>query len=185
MDLLMKLGLKDREASSADKISLGQTKRVAIARAVRAGARILFLDEPLSGLDEEGIEEVLALLSSLVQRERLTLVIVEHAFNISRILNLAHTVWTLSDGKIQIDTKQNVSVQIHGGFDGMAQKIIDTFTQPGCQIHEQILYGGARLIKIPPLLPDKSRNHQFWTFAQWLFSAIVVWWSGISIRKVL
>ena len=37
------LGLGERLDSSCDKISLGQMKRVAIARAVHAGAKILFL----------------------------------------------------------------------------------------------------------------------------------------------
>ena len=81
--MLAGLGLAGREESSGDRISLGQSKRVAIARAVQAGARILFLDEPLSGLDAAGIEAALGLLSALARNERLTLVIVEHTFNIS------------------------------------------------------------------------------------------------------
>ena len=52
--MLARLGLAGREDSSADRISLGQSKRVAIARSVSAGARILFLDEPLAGLGSAG-----------------------------------------------------------------------------------------------------------------------------------
>jgi ABC-type branched-subunit amino acid transport system ATPase component len=40
--------------SYCDQISLGQMKRVAIARTIRAGSKVLFLDEPLSGLDGDG-----------------------------------------------------------------------------------------------------------------------------------
>jgi ABC-type branched-subunit amino acid transport system ATPase component len=106
--LLSGLGLEQRADSSADKISLGQTKRVAIARAVRAGARVLFLDEPLAGLDAKGIEEVMTLLTDLAHNDKVTLVIIEHVFNIPRVLDLAHTVWTLRDGCITSETPEKV-----------------------------------------------------------------------------
>lgn len=99
--LLTDLGLGDRSQSSADKVSLGQTKRVAIARAVHAGAKILFLDEPLSGLDAPGVKSVLDLLKSLVDSHRLTLVIVEHVWSARHIIPLADTLWTLDQGKLK------------------------------------------------------------------------------------
>ena len=99
---LRKIGLGDRLDSSCDKISLGQMKRVAIARAIQAGAKVLFLDEPLSGLDKHGISEVMSYLEALVRENSITLVIVEHVFNIPTALKLADTVWTLSNGKMTI-----------------------------------------------------------------------------------
>lgn len=99
--MLARLGLAGREDSSADKISLGQSKRVAIARAVVAGARILFLDEPLAGLDWQGINDVLDLLKSLVSDHHVTLVIVEHTFNQSYLHGLVTTDWLLANGNIQ------------------------------------------------------------------------------------
>lgn len=108
------LGLNGRENSSADQISLGQTKRVAIARAVQAGARVLFLDEPLAGLDAKGIGDVLELLRQLVQEHRVTLVVVEHVFNIPRILDLADTVWTLQNGRINVESPSAVGDQCIG-----------------------------------------------------------------------
>jgi branched-chain amino acid transport system ATP-binding protein len=147
-DLLGGIGLKDRGDSSADKISLGQTKRVAIVRAIRGGARILFLDEPLAGLDADGIEDVLALLASLAQQERVTLVIVEHVFNIPRILNLAQTVWTLSDGRIQVETAHGVSGKIALAFDSVVQNLLDNFSGPDRKVHEHLFHGGAKLLRI-------------------------------------
>ncbi|MEI8197453.1 MAG: ATP-binding cassette domain-containing protein, partial [Phycisphaerae bacterium] len=49
-ELLQALGLGDRGDSSADKISLGQTKRIAFARAAHSNTKIIFLDAPLAGL---------------------------------------------------------------------------------------------------------------------------------------
>lgn len=104
---LSSLNLVGRGDSSADKISLGQTKRVAIARAVHAGAKVLFLDEPLAGLDAEGVKEVLDLLRKLVEEDQITLVIVEHLLNIPLLARLATDVWTLQDGTLK---QSNVSI---------------------------------------------------------------------------
>lgn len=99
--ILARVGLAGRESLSADNISLGQSKPVAIARAVAAGARVLFLDEPLAGLDRRGVADVLALLEALVREHRLTLVIVEHIFNQASLQCLVTTHWLLVNGKIQ------------------------------------------------------------------------------------
>lgn len=109
--ILANLGLKGRETSSADKISLGQSKRVAIARAVKGGAQILFLDEPLAGLDAHGITEILSLLKVLVQNRKITLIIVEHVFNIYYLLDLATSVWTLTNGKITVTSPRAFSIK--------------------------------------------------------------------------
>jgi ABC-type branched-subunit amino acid transport system ATPase component len=97
---LAALGLTGRDDSSADKISLGQSKRVVIARALQAKARILFLDEPLSGLDAVGIRDVLTHLRTLATDQGLSLVIIEHVLNIPRLLDFVTTVWTLKSGHL-------------------------------------------------------------------------------------
>lgn len=110
-EMLARFGLAGRENSSADMVSLGQSKRVAIARCVHAGARIIFLDEPLAALDSKGIDDVIAFLRSLVKEHRITLVVVEHVFNIPRILDLATTVWTLRDGKIDVEDPEVIRAE--------------------------------------------------------------------------
>jgi len=104
--MLLQLGLGGRELSSADKISLGQSKRVAIARAVAAGAKILFLDEPLAGLDRQGVADVLSLLESLVSQQTVTLIIVEHVFNQPHLQKLITTDWLLAAGKLTVSLPQ-------------------------------------------------------------------------------
>jgi branched-chain amino acid transport system ATP-binding protein len=89
-------------------ISLGQSKRVAIARAVAAGAKILFLDEPLAGLDRQGIRDVLDFLKSLVRDHSLTLVVVEHVFNFIHLHDLVNVHWMLEKGKIKADRAEPI-----------------------------------------------------------------------------
>jgi ABC-type branched-subunit amino acid transport system ATPase component len=100
-EMLARLGLAGRETSSGDKISLGQSKRVAIARAIAAGARVLFLDEPLAGLDRQGIADVLTLLESVARESSVTLIIVEHVFNHPHLHGLVTSEWLLESGKLR------------------------------------------------------------------------------------
>ena len=110
-ETLKKFGLEGRENSSGNRVSLGQSKRVAIARAIYSGAKILFLDEPLAGLDNEGIKQMLDFLHYLVTERNTSIVIVEHAFNIPKILDLVDGVLTLKDGMITQNTKAEVFKQ--------------------------------------------------------------------------
>lgn len=101
--ILASVGLAGRENSSGDMVSLGQSKRVAIARAVAAGAQVLFLDEPLAGLDRKGITDVLTILEKFVCEQNLTLVIIEHVFNFVHLEKLVDVHWQLENGRITKD----------------------------------------------------------------------------------
>ncbi|MEZ6138700.1 MAG: ATP-binding cassette domain-containing protein [Pirellulaceae bacterium] len=109
-DTLKQLGLEGREQSSGEMISLGQSKRVAIARAVAAGAKVLLLDEPLAGLDRKGVDDVLAMLAELVEKHQVTLVIVEHALNQGHLKNLITSHWHLENGKLTVVPSANVKI---------------------------------------------------------------------------
>lgn len=145
--LLGRFGLGGREGSSADMISLGQSKRVAIARSVQAGAHILLLDEPLAALDVNGINDVLGLLRDLVSEHKVTLLIVEHVFNIPRILDLATSVWTLREGKIVSEDPQQIRGEaIRESTDGVGPWLASLSTHSPIERH--ILPGGALLSSV-------------------------------------
>lgn len=153
---LGRVGLGDRLDSSCDKISLGQMKRVAIARAIQAGAKVLFLDEPLSGLDKHGINEVMGYLETLVKHNFITLVIVEHVFNISKILDLADTVWTLSNGKLS-DSKPD---KLIGGTNSERSNdiynLLKQIAGDKGNIETEELSNGARVTTAVPVESDNS-----------------------------
>ena len=144
--MLLEVGLAGRETSRASKVSLGQSKRVAIARAVLAGARILFLDEPLSGLDADGIDEVMQLLRHLAHEQNVTIVIVEHVFNIPRILDLATTVWTLESGQITVESPAKVRSEVMNNC--LSDRTINILAGDRDQIIHQDLNNGAILSTI-------------------------------------
>lgn len=153
--MLARFGLLGREDSSADRISLGQSKRVAIARAIAAGAKILFLDEPLAGLDHQGIADVLELLRTLVYEHTVTLVIVEHIFNLHHLQQFATTDWLLQGGRITVSRASEAD----GGGTSSSSFHITKESQPnwlsclvpeGAEIIDEPLPNGAQLTRIRP-----------------------------------
>lgn len=105
------LQLDGRDASFGDRISLGQTKRVAIAQAITAQARILFFDEPLAGLDAEGITSVVDMLLELVRDHGTSIVVVEHHMNAPHILQIADTVWNLDRGIVTARSARDTNAE--------------------------------------------------------------------------
>jgi len=148
--LLAGMGLEGREESSADRVSLGQAKRVAILRAVQAGARILFLDEPLEGLDEPGIADVMGLLKRLAHEKNITLVIVEHVFNIPRVLELASKVWTLDQGQLDVESPDAVRSEREAGRREHGMQDWIRSAAASSEITRRDLPGGATLATFTP-----------------------------------
>ena len=66
------------------------------------------MDEPLAGLDNKGIAQMLEFLHYLVKAYHTSIIIVEHAFNIPKILDLVDGVLTLKDGIVMRNTKDEV-----------------------------------------------------------------------------
>lgn len=83
VDLLEKMGLKDKIDAYPYQLSGGQSQRVAIARALALKPEVLFFDEPTSALDPELTLEVLKVIRRLAA-ERMTMVVVTHEMNFAR-----------------------------------------------------------------------------------------------------
>ena len=59
------LGLGDAKNKRVSKYSMGMRQRLGIAQAVMEDPQLLILDEPLNGLDEQGVEDIRTLLLEL------------------------------------------------------------------------------------------------------------------------
>ncbi len=83
MNLLEKVGLKDKANSYPSQLSGGQQQRVAIARALAMEPKIMLFDEPTSALDPEMVGDVLNVMKELAN-EGMTMVIVTHEMGFAR-----------------------------------------------------------------------------------------------------
>ena len=113
------LGLSDEEAKAAAKEALekvkigekyyetspfelsgGQKRRVAIAGALAMNPKILILDEPTAGLDPQGREEILELLSQL-NKAGMTVIFVSHSME--DMAKYVDRILVLDKGRILLD----------------------------------------------------------------------------------
>jgi ABC-type lipoprotein export system ATPase subunit len=78
MELLERVGLKDRWHHHPSQLSGGQQQRVAIARSLINNPPLLFADEPTGNLDSRTSEEVLAMFQQLNERDGITIILVTH-----------------------------------------------------------------------------------------------------------
>ncbi|GBG95743.1 amino acid ABC transporter ATP-binding protein [Ligilactobacillus salitolerans] len=100
LELLDKVGLKNKAATYPEQLSGGQAQRVAIARSLAMHPEYILLDEPTSALDPELEAEVLKVLADLA-REKQSLVIVTHNLFFAR--QIADKIVFVEDGRIIFD----------------------------------------------------------------------------------
>lgn len=106
LELLAKVGLKDRAEQYPSSLSGGQQQRVAIARALAMDPEVMLFDEPTSALDPEMVGEVLKTMQDLAD-SGMTMVIVTHEMGFAR--EVSDEVWFMADGYLQ---EQGSSEQI-------------------------------------------------------------------------
>lgn len=97
MQLLEKMGLKERVSAYPYMLSGGQSQRVAIARALAMHPDILCFDEPTSALDPELTSEVLKVIKELAS-QKTTMIIVTHEMRFAH--DVSDWVMFMDDGNI-------------------------------------------------------------------------------------
>jgi len=100
IEALTIVGLEDRIKHKPSELSGGQKQRVSIARAIVNNPKILLADEPTGNLDTKTGAEIVKLLDSLNEIEKMTVVVVTHD---NGIANAGDRVVTIIDGKIVSD----------------------------------------------------------------------------------
>jgi polar amino acid transport system ATP-binding protein len=100
IDLLARVGLKDKAGHYPHELSGGQQQRVAIARAVAMEPRLMLFDEPTSALDPELVGEVLESMRRLAA-DGMTMILVTHELAFAR--EVADRVIMMADGQVVED----------------------------------------------------------------------------------
>jgi putative ABC transport system ATP-binding protein len=101
-ELLERVGLLERATHRPSELSGGEQQRVAIARALANRPRVLLADEPTGNLDSTRALELLDLLRGMVERDRLTIVMVTHDKELAT--RFSDRIILMKDGKIKTVT---------------------------------------------------------------------------------
>ena len=92
LDILDKVGLKEKANAYPAEISGGQKQRVAISRCLAMDPYVILFDEPTSALDPEMVKEVLDVIRN-VKGDQITKLIVSFAKEVSdRIIFMDHGI---------------------------------------------------------------------------------------------
>ena len=72
------VGLDPEDKRPVKKYSMGMRQRLSIAQAIMEKPRLLILDEPMNGLDRQGVEDMHALIAKMHKEENVTLLLTSH-----------------------------------------------------------------------------------------------------------
>jgi putative ABC transport system ATP-binding protein len=96
-ELLERVGItKEQTKRFPSKLSGGEQQRVAIARSLASGARIILADEPTGNLDKTNTDNIIDILQMLAHNENYCVIIVTHDLEIAE---KADVVFKMQDGK--------------------------------------------------------------------------------------
>ncbi len=92
--------------ADAHKLSGGETKRVALARALAIEPQVLLCDEPTANVDTENQEIILEILKRCNREQNVSLIFATHY--LSQSTRLADTTIILQNGRLTLNTRENV-----------------------------------------------------------------------------
>lgn len=98
-EAIRQVGLSPDDHKKVKKYSMGMRQRLGIAQAIMEKPDILLLDEPMNGLDEQGVTDMRKLFLSLAA-DGVTILLASH--NAEDIALLCDNVYRIDGGKIHI-----------------------------------------------------------------------------------
>lgn len=104
-EVLKIVGLSEVGKKATKKFSLGMKQRVGIACALLSKPEILVLDEPINGLDPEGIIQIRELLMDLSKKEHMTVLISSHI--LSELSLICTDYLFINKGKLENSLSSN------------------------------------------------------------------------------
>lgn len=106
-EVLEIIGLQRFKDEKTRKFSLGMKQRLGIAAAILSRPEIVILDEPLNGLDVEGMLDIRNLIKDLAEKEKTTFFISSHLIHDVELT--CNRIGVLYNGKmLNVDTTENI-----------------------------------------------------------------------------
>jgi len=98
---LERVGIAHAADRSTSGYSVGMKQRLGLAAAFFTKPELVILDEPTSGMDPAGIQEIRALIVDLAQREGVTVILASH--QLDEVRRVCDRVAILSKGKVMAE----------------------------------------------------------------------------------
>ena len=144
LNLLKKVHLENVNKKKVRNFSLGMRQRLGIALSLLNKPKLLMLDEPMNGLDPEGIVELRELLISLNKNDGITILISSHI--LSELEKIATHYGFISHGKLleeisyeDLQKKCRKSILLKVGNVAKAEEILKKYKDfdisPNGEIH--------------------------------------------------
>lgn len=98
LEFLSIMGLVEHKDRQAGTLPYGLQRRLEIARALAASPKLLLLDEPAAGMNNDECNELIELLRGIYKTFNLTVVMIEHHIDI--VMKLCSRIYVLNLGKV-------------------------------------------------------------------------------------
>ena len=99
-EYLVRVGItQDMYKRFPSNLSGGEQQRVAIARSLASGAKLILADEPTGNLDVGNSEIIMEILSTLAREDDYCIIVVTHDMDIAK---KAEVIYTMTDGIISL-----------------------------------------------------------------------------------
>jgi ABC-2 type transport system ATP-binding protein len=92
------VGLKEKTDEYVSRFSKGMKQRLAIADILVKQPKVAFLDEPTTGIDPEGIIQVLDLIGKIAKENNMTVIMSSH--QLSQVQRVCSHIGIMSKGKL-------------------------------------------------------------------------------------
>lgn len=113
-NVMERLGITELGRKTFGNLSGGQKQRVLLARALMATDKLLFLDEPIAGLDPLVTAEFYEIIADLNKKDNLTIIMVSH--DIDNAMKYSNKIFHMREKDYFFGTKEDYadSVQARG-----------------------------------------------------------------------
>lgn len=95
--ILRVVGLEHVADSPGNQLAYGEQRRLGVAIALAAGPKVLLLDEPLAGLNDAEVEDMLSLIRKL-RAQGMTILLIDH--NLKAVMRVSERIVVLDHGEV-------------------------------------------------------------------------------------
>lgn len=94
---LNSVGLLEKKNFIASKLPYGEQRKIELARAIATKPKLLLLDEPAAGMNENESKELIELIKQIKDEYNLTIIIIDHHMDV--IMSLCNEIAVLNFGQ--------------------------------------------------------------------------------------